>query len=92
MGCVKLMNKPSNKLKPYSGSPVDFDAWAKTFVNHALADLFKGNLHGHFNHINKQVSRIPAFATAGSSVVGERQKRVPTRLPDAMYDVSVLGL
>lgn len=64
---------------------------AKTFVNHALADLFKGSVHGHFHHINKQTERIPAFATAGSSVVMERQNKVPTRLPSTMYDVSVLG-
>ena len=34
MGCQKLMSKPSNKLKVYSGSPIDFDNWAKMFVNH----------------------------------------------------------
>ena len=34
MGCQKLMSRPSNKLKVYSGSPIDFDNWAKMFVNH----------------------------------------------------------
>ena len=38
-----------------------------------------------------QSQRIPAFATTGSSVVMERQKKVTTRLPASMYDVSVLG-
>ena len=64
---------------------------AKVFVNHALADLFKGSIHGHFGHINKQVDRIPAFATAGSSVVMERQAKWVNRLPDHAYDISVLG-
>ena len=64
---------------------------AKVFVNHALAHLFKGDVHGHFNHINKQTSRIPAFASSGGSVVMQRQKRVPNRLPSNMYDTSVLS-
>ena len=64
---------------------------AKVFVNHALADLFNGDVHGHFTHVNRQVSRVPAFATSGSSVVMERQKKLTTRLPSAAYDISVLG-
>lgn len=64
---------------------------AKTFVNHAIADLFGGNLHGHFGHVNQQIGRISASATAGRSVVMDRQMRMPNRLPGEMYDVSVLG-
>ena len=34
MGCQKLMNKGSDKLKMFSGSPLDFDNWAKSFIHH----------------------------------------------------------
>ena len=34
---------------------------------------------------------IPAFATAGGSVVMQRQKKIRPRLPPGMYDTSVLG-
>ena len=34
MGCQKLMNKQNDKLKLFSGSPLDFDTWAKGFIHH----------------------------------------------------------
>ena len=34
MGCQKLMNKGNDKLKIFSGSPLDFDTWAKSFIHH----------------------------------------------------------
>ena len=64
---------------------------AKVFVNHALADVFDGDLCGRFTHVNKQTSRIPAFATSGGSVVGQRLRKAGSRLPAALYDVSVKG-
>ena len=45
MGCQKLMNKPSNKLNVYSGSPVDFKKWAETFVNHMA------RVHIHWRYV-----------------------------------------
>ena len=39
---------------------------AKAFVNHALADLFNGDVHGHFTHVNKQTAR----RMEGSSLAG----------------------
>ena len=52
---------------------------AKVFVQHALNDLFDGNMHGHFSHVNKNAARIPAFASAGHSVVGQRLQKEPMR-------------
>eukprot|EP00966_Prymnesium_polylepis_P048177 1115573-Prymnesium_polylepis.1 len=75
-----LAHAPPTRQSPRSPSPCL-----------ALYSIFKGDVHGHFTHVNQQVGRIPAFATAGSSVVMERQKQVTTRPPSAMYDVSVLG-
>ena len=44
MGCQKLMNKPSERLKMFSGQSVDFDTWAKNFIHH----MSKVQLHWRY--------------------------------------------
>ena len=66
-------------------APQPYHAEAIPFINRALTHLFRSSdWSSHFSHVNQQISRVPAWASAGGKVVSGKKKEKP-RLPASFY-------